>query len=171
MDRLVLRGGSWFNVPSFCRSAYRLSLLPDVRLSRIGFRVVCSQDPAPSPPMLDIKVLRGGSWIHFPRGCRSAYRDYRLPDNRNDHVGFRMVCLPQDSSDLMDSSNSIFNRDHQHGGFDEPRGEARKSAESASKVCLELLPSAPIEQIAQVLTYGASKYGANNWCRGARWGR
>ena len=55
--------------------------------------------------------------------------------------------------------------------FDEPTGEARKSAESASKPRLELLPSAALEQIAEVLTYGAAKYDANNWCRGARWGR
>jgi hypothetical protein len=55
--------------------------------------------------------------------------------------------------------------------FDEPTGEARKSAESASKPRLELLPGAALEQIAEVLTYGAAKYDANNWCRGARWGR
>ena len=55
--------------------------------------------------------------------------------------------------------------------FDEPTGEARKSAESASKPQLELLPSGPLEEIAAVLTFGAAKYEANNWCRGARWGR
>jgi hypothetical protein len=55
--------------------------------------------------------------------------------------------------------------------FDEPADEARKSAESASKPRLDLLPPAAMEQIAEVLTFGAEKYGANNWCRGARWGR
>jgi hypothetical protein len=55
--------------------------------------------------------------------------------------------------------------------YDEPTGEARKSAESASKPRLELLPGAALEQIAEVLTFGANKYGAHNWCRGARWGR
>jgi hypothetical protein len=55
--------------------------------------------------------------------------------------------------------------------FDEPQGEARKSAESASKPRLDLLPPPAMEAIAEVLTFGASKYGANNWCRGARWGR
>jgi hypothetical protein len=55
--------------------------------------------------------------------------------------------------------------------YDEPTGECRKSAESATKPRLELLPSAALEQIAEVLTYGAAKYEANNWCRGARWGR
>ena len=59
----------------------------------------------------------------------------------------------------------------EHGGFDEPSGEARKSVESASKPRLELLPGAALEQIAEVLTFGAAKYDANNWCRGARWGR
>jgi hypothetical protein len=55
--------------------------------------------------------------------------------------------------------------------YDEPTGECRKSAESATKPRLELLPGAALEQIAEVLTYGAAKYEANNWCRGARWGR
>jgi hypothetical protein len=55
--------------------------------------------------------------------------------------------------------------------FDEPDGEARKSAESASKARFDLVPWAAIEEIAQVLTFGGKKYGDNNWCRGARWGR
>ena len=64
------------------------------------------------------KVLRGGSWFHDPRVCRSAYRLNHIPDGPNDHIGFRVCCLPQDPSDLMDSSNSIPNRDHQHGGME-----------------------------------------------------
>jgi hypothetical protein len=53
----------------------------------------------------------------------------------------------------------------------EPEGEARKSAESATKPRLELVPWAAVSEIAEVLTFGAAKYDANNWCRGARWGR
>jgi hypothetical protein len=55
--------------------------------------------------------------------------------------------------------------------FDEPNGECRKSAESSSKPRLDLLPTAALEDIAEVLAFGADKYGAYNWCRGARWGR
>ena len=55
--------------------------------------------------------------------------------------------------------------------FDEPEGECRKSAESSSKPRLDLLPTAALEDIAEVLAFGADKYGAYNWCRGARWGR
>jgi formylglycine-generating enzyme required for sulfatase activity len=39
-DRRLLRGGSWFNGPRFCRSAYRDGILPDSR-GFIGFRVCC----------------------------------------------------------------------------------------------------------------------------------
>jgi Domain of unknown function (DUF5664) len=53
----------------------------------------------------------------------------------------------------------------------EPEGEARKSLESATKPRLELVPWAAVTEIAEVLTFGAKKYDANNWCRGARWGR
>lgn len=55
--------------------------------------------------------------------------------------------------------------------FDEPEGECRKSAESAVKPRFDLVPWPAIEEIAEVLTFGAAKYEDNNWARGARWGR
>jgi formylglycine-generating enzyme required for sulfatase activity len=39
-DTRVLRSSSWFNLPSFLRSAYRFHELPDAKNSRRGFRVV-----------------------------------------------------------------------------------------------------------------------------------
>ncbi|NJL47281.1 MAG: SUMF1/EgtB/PvdO family nonheme iron enzyme [Leptolyngbyaceae cyanobacterium SM2_5_2] len=38
----LLRGGSWFDPPDFCRSAYRYRISPDYRAYHFGFRVVCS---------------------------------------------------------------------------------------------------------------------------------
>ncbi|NBW63975.1 MAG: hypothetical protein EBR33_12875, partial [Synechococcaceae bacterium WB4_1_0192] len=43
-------------------------------------------------------LLRGGSWNNNPRNCRSAYRNHNQPDNANNNVGFRVVCLPQHPS-------------------------------------------------------------------------
>jgi formylglycine-generating enzyme required for sulfatase activity len=43
-----------------------------------------------------IKLLRGGSWVHDPGFCRSAFRNNFSPDNRSGSVGFRVCCLPQD---------------------------------------------------------------------------
>jgi formylglycine-generating enzyme required for sulfatase activity/uncharacterized caspase-like protein len=37
----VLRGGSWYNDPRDCRSAFRFNWDSEDRLNRIGFRVVC----------------------------------------------------------------------------------------------------------------------------------
>lgn len=37
-------------------------------------------------------VYRGGSWIKYPRNCRSAYRNYGNPDDRDFNLGFRVVC-------------------------------------------------------------------------------
>jgi formylglycine-generating enzyme required for sulfatase activity len=37
----VLRGGSWYNDPRDCRSAFRYNWDSEDRLNRIGFRVVC----------------------------------------------------------------------------------------------------------------------------------
>ncbi|MBT9317901.1 formylglycine-generating enzyme family protein [Leptothoe spongobia TAU-MAC 1115] len=38
------------------------------------------------------RILRGGSWADYPRDCRSAYRTYFTPANRDDTLGFRVVC-------------------------------------------------------------------------------
>jgi formylglycine-generating enzyme required for sulfatase activity len=38
----VLRGGSWYNYPWRCRSAYRLKVVPDFRWWRFGFRFAVS---------------------------------------------------------------------------------------------------------------------------------
>ena len=40
-DRRVLRGGSWFDVPGYLRSAFRSGSYPDDRDPNLGFRVVC----------------------------------------------------------------------------------------------------------------------------------
>ena len=38
------------------------------------------------------KVLRGGSWISFPEGCRSAYRSNSSRGTRYLNIGFRVCC-------------------------------------------------------------------------------
>jgi formylglycine-generating enzyme required for sulfatase activity len=38
------------------------------------------------------RTLRGGSWYYNPRHCRSATRDDDTPDDRDDFIGFRVVC-------------------------------------------------------------------------------
>jgi formylglycine-generating enzyme required for sulfatase activity len=42
------------------------------------------------------RLLRGGSWNYSPAGCRSACRYGSRPDLRNNYIGFRVCCLPQD---------------------------------------------------------------------------
>jgi formylglycine-generating enzyme required for sulfatase activity len=46
------------------------------------------------------RLRRGGSWLDFPRYCRSAYRGRLKPGDAIDFVGvgFRVVCLPQGPS-------------------------------------------------------------------------
>jgi formylglycine-generating enzyme required for sulfatase activity len=40
------------------------------------------------------RLLRGGSWLNRPAGCRSAYRSSLRPVFRGNHFGFRVCCLP-----------------------------------------------------------------------------
>ncbi|MCY7278167.1 MAG: hypothetical protein LH702_31630 [Phormidesmis sp. CAN_BIN44] len=37
--------------------------------------------------------MRGGSWNNNPLNCRSANRNRNTPENRNNNIGFRVVCL------------------------------------------------------------------------------
>jgi len=46
----VWRGGSWFNDPRYCRSAYRYGGAPDSADPFLGFRVVCSAPRTLQPP-------------------------------------------------------------------------------------------------------------------------
>jgi len=48
-------------------------------------------DPA-GPGRGTSRVLRGGSWLDLGRNCRSACRLNDLPGERNDLIGFRVVC-------------------------------------------------------------------------------
>ncbi|MEM6253920.1 MAG: SUMF1/EgtB/PvdO family nonheme iron enzyme [Cyanobacteria bacterium P01_D01_bin.156] len=39
------------------------------------------------------RLLRGGSWLYAPAYCRSANRGRRARGDRNDNIGFRVVCV------------------------------------------------------------------------------
>ena len=43
-----------------------------------------------------IRVYRGGSWGSYPRGCRSAGRDWSAPAFRYDGLGLRVARVPAD---------------------------------------------------------------------------
>jgi hypothetical protein len=40
-------------------------------------------------------VLRGGSWNNNADNTRAATRNDNNPNNRNNNIGFRVVCLPR----------------------------------------------------------------------------
>ncbi|MEB3168882.1 MAG: formylglycine-generating enzyme family protein, partial [Synechococcaceae cyanobacterium] len=42
------------------------------------------------------RLLRGGSWGRIPEDCRSAYRGLHYSGFRDDYIGFRVCCSPQD---------------------------------------------------------------------------
>lgn len=57
-------------------------------------------DPSgPSAGMF--RILRGGSWVHFPRHCRSAYRNYCSPNMRTFLYGFRIAVSEAQRSRLV----------------------------------------------------------------------
>jgi eukaryotic-like serine/threonine-protein kinase len=65
-----------------------------------------SEDP-PGPEQGIDRVLRGGGWITYAHFCRSTVR---FPDNKPEfrlqHVGFRVVIMPDRSGDQSDDSPS-----------------------------------------------------------------
>jgi formylglycine-generating enzyme required for sulfatase activity len=42
------------------------------------------------PPVGSFRVLRGGSWVSNDIRCRAAFRLHRTPEDRDDHIGFRV---------------------------------------------------------------------------------
>jgi formylglycine-generating enzyme required for sulfatase activity len=46
--------------------------------------------------IMKFRLLRGGSWSAHPESCRSAFRNLNPPDYRDDDIGFRVCCVPQD---------------------------------------------------------------------------
>ncbi len=57
--------------------------------------IVCHQDD--NPRLGDDRrprVLRGGSWSSRDEGLRAADRNWHHPGDRDDYVGFRVVCRP-----------------------------------------------------------------------------
>jgi formylglycine-generating enzyme required for sulfatase activity len=40
------------------------------------------------------RILRGGSWLDYPRYCRSAFRGRNSAHGRSDNIGFRVVYSP-----------------------------------------------------------------------------
>jgi sulfatase modifying factor 1 len=45
----------------------------------------------------DYRVLRGGSWLHSERYCRSAFRRKYKPDDFYYFLGFRLALVPPDA--------------------------------------------------------------------------
>jgi formylglycine-generating enzyme required for sulfatase activity len=44
-DRVVVRGGSWRDLPKWCTSSFRLGYLPFQSVYNVGFRVVSEGKP------------------------------------------------------------------------------------------------------------------------------
>ena len=51
-----------------------------------------SQVDPEGPSAGSYRVLRGGSWYYYARGCRVSYRGGNSPDDRDDYLGLRL-CL------------------------------------------------------------------------------
>jgi hypothetical protein len=44
-------------------------------------------------PDLERRVLRGGAWNNNQDNARASNRNDNDPDNRNNNIGFRVVCV------------------------------------------------------------------------------
>lgn len=48
--------------------------------------------PSVGFPVTDRRVVRGGSWNNNQVDARAAYRNFNNPAERNNNLGFRVVC-------------------------------------------------------------------------------
>lgn len=90
----LLRGGSWFDGPLGCRSAYRNSYHPALLIDSVGFRI-CTEDTN----SMKSKTARGGAWCSWDSMCRSACRLSGPPDLFGDGIGFR-ICTERRKANI-----------------------------------------------------------------------
>ena len=50
-------------------------------------------DRVGDPRFATARVLRGGSWNNNRHNARCAYRNRNNPNNWNNNIGFRVVCV------------------------------------------------------------------------------
>ena len=67
------------NVWEWCQDWYDKNYLTGLVIDPVG------------PSSGSNRVVRGGSWFSGARYCRSAFRSYWLPGNRDSYVGFRLL--------------------------------------------------------------------------------
>jgi hypothetical protein len=53
------------------------------------------------------RLLRGGSWGSFPRHCRSAFRDFALPDDCDDYIGFRVCTALKAEPEVLNAADLL----------------------------------------------------------------
>ncbi len=59
-----------------------------------GDKLAGGVDPQ-QPPRTYFRVIRGGSWLEFPRQCRPALRYRDTPGGRDINLGFRVVAVQE----------------------------------------------------------------------------
>jgi formylglycine-generating enzyme required for sulfatase activity len=59
-------------------------------------RAWIDEDAKENKKEMNRRLLRGGSWFDRPANCRSACRGGGRPVDRDNCIGFRVCCLPQD---------------------------------------------------------------------------
>jgi len=54
------------------------------------------------------RVLRGGAYNNEDSNLRCAYRNNNNPNNRNDNIGFRVVCVASHASQLKSEQACLY---------------------------------------------------------------
>lgn len=64
----------------------------DVWQEKLSAALITDPEDVAGGDQIDIRrVVRGGSWNNFGRGCRSTFRGRNVPAGRSDDVGFRLI--------------------------------------------------------------------------------
>jgi formylglycine-generating enzyme required for sulfatase activity len=71
------------------------------------------------------RVVRGGSWNNYARGCRSAYRSRGGPDSDNRYLGFRVCLVPDPAKPVPQPDKHQPDSQGAEGGAEPQSGAGR----------------------------------------------
>lgn len=111
-SRILLRGGTFSNPAPYLCAAGRFSNWSPYRSHFYGFRICITPEDGMQvarDPVQDGsgRTVRGGSWYGIGQVCRSAFRLWYTPLERDDYLGFRLSLTPSEDHPMITDTDTL----------------------------------------------------------------